>query len=191
MKRHLARFTILCTCLLLIGCAQSPHPMGKPLPQLTYENLNAYTPYGGGVEIQQSFKPDTQTTKIAQAFPVAPDALLQRYAAHRFDQYKRPIKMVFDIKKASLLKKSDEDNLIGFLSGASEDSYLLDIYITMSPVEAGGFFSEPFTIALKRELFLPQRLSLAEREFRQFEFLEQAMNDIDGVVTKFVTEKMR
>lgn len=87
-------------------------------------------------------------------------------------------------------KKSDDENIIGFLSGAAENAYLLDIYITMSPVTQNGSLTKPFTIAMKRELFLPQRISLAEREMRQFEFLEKAIVDIDAVVTKFVQERM-
>lgn len=191
MKIRLSKITVLLSCLLVGACTHNPQPMGKPLPQLTYEHLNAYRPYGGGVEVRQSFQPDAQAAKTIREFPVAPDELLQRYASQRFDQYERPIKMLFDIQKASITKKSDAENLVGFLSGASENSYLLDIYIMMSPVRANGALSKPFTISLQRTLNLPQRLSLAEKEFRQFEFLEQAMNDVDHVVTEFVTQKMR
>ncbi len=191
MRAYPLKIITIFACLLLVGCAQNSQPMGKPLPQLSYEHLTPYKAYSGGVEVRQSFKPDATTLKVAAEFPLAPETLLQRYATQRFDRYQRPIKMVFDVQNAALSKKADQENLLGFLSGAAENMYVLNIDIKMSPVQDGGGFSEPFTIALKRELFLPQNFSLAEKEFRQFEFLEQAMNDIDRVVTKFVTERMQ
>lgn len=178
-------------CLLVMGCSQNPQPLGKPLPQLTYAHLNAYKPFGGGVEVRQSYVADAQTIKTAKEFPIMPDALLGKYAFHRFDRYQRPIKLIFDIKQSSLIKKADEDNLVGFLSGAAEDYYTLQVAIAMSPVRGDGSLSDPFTINLKRELYLPQRLSLAEREFRQFEFLEQIIIDIDRVVTQLYEQRMR
>lgn len=190
MIHHLPKLLLVCFILVLSACAQNPQPLGKPLPELTYEHLNAYRPYGGGVTVKQSYQADVKTMEVVKEFPVAPNILLQKYASHRFDTYQRPIKLIFDVRKAVLTKKSDEDNLVGFLSGAAENSYLLDVFITMTPVDNGQGISEPFTIKLKRELFLPQRLSIAEREFRQFEFLEQVIIDIDKVVTEFVTARM-
>ncbi|HPF77848.1 MAG TPA: hypothetical protein PLF01_01030 [Alphaproteobacteria bacterium] len=192
MKVPPPRYLFILLSVFIVGaCTQNPQPQGKPLPHLTYENLNPYRPYGGGVEIRQSFKPDAATTQTVAEFPVAPDELLQRYAGRRFDRNLSPVRMVFDIQKAALSKKSDEENLVGFLSGAAEDYYTLEIAIAMFPAKADGTLTKPYTVSLKRELFIPQRASLAEREITQFEFLEKAVHDIDQVVTKFVTENMR
>jgi len=191
MIQHLPKYLLIGTVLLLTACTQNPQPLGKPLPVLTYQHLNAYKPYGGGVMVQQTYEETKKSLKVANEFPIQPTTLLQKYAHSRFDRYQRPIKLIFNVQKAALKKKSDTDNIIGFLSGAAENYYLLDVFITLTPIDNGHIASEPFTIDLKRELYLPQRLSLAEREFRQFEFLEQAMSDIDKVVTEFYETRMR
>lgn len=176
--------------LLLMGCSYDSHPMGKPLPTLTYENLNPYAIHGGAVRVQQSFRPDAQTIKLASEFPVAPDKLIQRYAGKRFVTGGAPFKLVFDIQGASLSKVEDEDNIVGFLSGTAEDYYKLNIFIAMTPIRADGHRVAPFTIKLSRQLFIPQNASVAEREFRQFEMLEKAILDIDHTVSDMVQNKM-
>lgn len=191
MIHPLPKYFLICCALCLSACTQNPQPLGKPLPNLTYEHLNPYRPYGGGVHVVQSFQADKRTTETAKEFPISPEVLLQKYAYSRFDRYQRPLKLVFDVQKVALTKKSDADNIVGFLSGAAENSYLLDIAIALTPIDQGQVVSEPFTINMKRELFLPQRLSIAEREFRQFEFLETAMTDIDKVVTQFYNARMQ
>lgn len=184
------KFFFLITTIFLIGCSYDSHPMGKPLPRLSYDNLNPYAIHGGSVRVQQSFHPDPQTIKLATEFPIAPDALIQRYANRRFVTEGAPPKLIFDIQKATLSKVADEDNLVGFLSGAAEDYYKLDIFITMTPIRADGQQVDPFTIKLRRQLLVPQNASLAEREFRQFEMLEKAILDIDRTVSDMVQNKM-
>ena len=188
--KHLKTSLFILLLLCLTGCSYNPQPIGKPLPKLTYEHLYPYQVYGGATQIRQSFEPTKRMNEVISEFPIAPGILLERYAAHRFVTQGTQTKMVFNIERAAIAKKSDDENIIGFLSGAAENAYLLDIYITMSPVAQNGSLTKPFTIAMKRELFLPQRISLAEREMRQFEFLEKAIVDIDAVVTKFVQERM-
>lgn len=174
-----------------MGCSYQSHPMGKPLPTLTYENLQPFVVQGGSVRVQQSFVPDQQTQEIASMFPIAPDKLIQRYANKRFVTNRvLPPKLVFDIQQASLTKIADEENLVGFLSGAAEDYYKLYIKIAMTPIRADGQAIDPFTIKLTRQLFIPQNASVAEREFRQFEMLEKAILDIDRTVSDMVQHKM-
>ncbi len=185
-KHHI----VLVGLLFLIGCGHSDHPMGKPLPKLSYDHLTPYSIHGGGVIIQQSFVPDEQTKISAAEFPIAPDRLIQRYANKRFITGSVPKKLIFDIQEASLTKAADDNNIVGFLSGFSEDYYKLTIFIAMTPIRADKQRVEPFTIKLSRELSIPQNASLAERDFRKFEFLEKSIIDIDRVVSDMVTNKM-
>ncbi len=185
-KNHI----IFIALLFLMGCSYSEHPMGKPLPNLSYENLNPYSIHGGSVVIQQSFVPDEQTKRLSAELPVAPDKLIRRYANRRFVTAGLPTKLIFDIQNATLTKAADEENIVGFLSGAAEDYYKLSIFITMTPVRADGQRAAPFTIKLNRQLVVPQNTSLAEREFRQFELLEKTLSDIDRTVSDMVQNKM-
>lgn len=184
-------FIILFLVIFTIGgCMYSTEPLGKPLPNLSYDNLTPYVVGGGATQIRQSFIPDKQTIELSKHFPIAPDKLIQRYARKRFLTNGSPVKLDFDIRKASLRKVADADNIVGFLSGAAEDYYKLDILIAMTPIRHDGQKVEPFTIKLHREMFVPQNASLAEREMRQFELLEKAIQQIDMKLSDMVLNHM-
>ena len=142
---------------------------------------------GGSVRVQQSFRPDEAMQALATEFPIEPEKLVQRYANKRFvTGMDSPHKLVFDIQNAALSKLSDKENMVSFLAGSAEDVYVLDIFIAMTPIRADGQRAAPFTVKVQRQLIMSQNISLAEREFRQFEMLEQAMFDVDQVVSDMV-----
>jgi hypothetical protein len=177
---------------LLLACSHEPSPMGKPLPDLSYDYLNPYMVLNGRVDIRQSFKPDLNTKEAVKRFVIAPDQLLKRYADNRFVVTENlPIKMVFDVRRAALIQRFVEKNPIGFLTGQNAEYYTLDIVLGLSEVTADGRLKAPYTISLKRELRLAENLSLSEKEFRQFEFLEHVMTDIDRGVNDILKNKMR
>jgi hypothetical protein len=214
LKTHVVVISLcLCANLLLAGCSHNAHPTGKPLPQLSFDHLNPYAIHGGAVRIQQSFVEHPQSKAISTTFPIVPAELLQRYAAKRFvtqqnangqhgehgehgehGQQHRQLgvqdRLVFDIKDASLSRMSDPEGLVNFFSGLAEDYYTLHIDIAMTPIRADGHRAAPFTVKLNRRLSLAHNLSLAERQFRQFEFLETALTDIDQSITQLVKHKL-
>ncbi len=176
----------LLTFILLLGaCSSSSHPIGKPLPSLSYTHLSPYSPYGGAVELRQSAIVSERSRAITQELVMAPDALINQYAQSRFVTSSLPVRSVFDIAKLSLTKKTDADNLMGILSGAAADYYTLDLAINIHPIR-NGQMTQPYTIKIKRELLIPDQASLAEKEIRQFEFLERVVSDIDKTITKFI-----
>ena len=192
MLNHYRKFLYLGLLFAVIGCTHNPQPLGKPLPTLTYDHLNSYSIHGGSVRVQQSFRPDEAMQALAAEFPIEPEKLVQRYANKRFvTGMDNPHKLVFDIQNAALSKLSDKENMVSFLAGSAEDVYVLDIFIAMTPVRADGQRAAPFTVKVQRQLIMSQNISLAEREFRQFEMLEQAMFDVDQVVSDMVVNKMR
>lgn len=179
---HLALITFI---LVLGACSSTPHPVGKPLPSLSYTHLTPYSPYNGAVEIRQSAKLSERTKGAIKEFVMAPNQLIQQYAQSRFVTSARPIKTIFDIKKLSLNKKTDADNIMGILSGAAADYYTMDLLIAIYPLR-NGQTTQPYTIKIKRELLIPDQSSLAEKEIRQFEFLERMIADIDKTIAGFM-----
>lgn len=164
--------------------------MGKPLPQLDYSHLQPFSPYGGNVEVRQSAKISQRTQEALYNFILSPSFLIKNYASHRFSTKERapdrPFRTVFDIQKLTLIKKTEDENLMGILSGAAADYYTLDLLIALYPVALDGRLTQPYTIKIKRELLVQDQLSLAEKEFRQFEFLEKIIADIDKTVVSFI-----
>lgn len=190
VRVHSFLFIILFAPLLIAGCAQNPQPLGRAVPDLRYDHLEPYTVRGGAVQIRQGYRLNDQTKAAFQDFQKSPDMVLMDYAYQRFLTQGRPVAMVFNIEKLSMRKLSDKENIIGFLSGAAADSYILDLFISLSPVKGDGTLSDPYTIKLQRRLDIPSQSSLAEREFRQFEFIEKIIHDLDRAITTIVTEKL-
>ncbi|HPD83280.1 MAG: hypothetical protein R3D88_07080 [Alphaproteobacteria bacterium] len=185
------KITVLFLALFVGACTHQKNPMGKPLPDLTYDYLIPYSPYNGSVIIRQSAVLDPRTKQASQGFIKAPDKLIQRYAKQRFvtqdNHPELPVRSIFDVQRLSFYKKSDEENIIGILSGAAADYYTLDLHITLSVVQSNGQLGRPYEIKLKRELLIPDNTSLAEKEILQFEFLEKVMTSIDEVITTFMS----
>ena len=176
--------------VVLSGCSHKTHPAGKPLPKLSYEHINPITIHGGSVRIQQSFQPSEENKQAEAQCSFALSDVLRTYASQRFVQNTQPERLVFDIKNAALKKVSDQGNLVGFLSGRAEDLYTLDILIAMTPVRRDGHRAAPFTLTHKQTLALPQNISVAEREFRQFEMMESAVAQLDAKINEMVTTQM-
>ena len=174
----------------LMGCSTAPAPLGKPLPNLTYTHLSAYQPYGGAVLVRQSAALSDDTNKTMNGMVKRLDNLLQSYATGRFltatKAPDRQVKSVFDITNLRFTKKADAQNMVGILSGAASEYYTLNLAIALYPVLHDGTLWEPYTIKINRELLIPDNISLAEREFCQFEFLEKVINDIDKTINEFI-----
>ena len=179
----------LSLCLLISACGSIDAPMGKPLPELTYSNLNPYSVFGGSVIIREGYKEKQLHQNVDFVMP--PGDLLGKYARNRFYTEGVPQKMVFDIRKAKVEHKTQDSGMMGFISGADKDLYYLDILLVMSVLKSDGSLNKPYTISVQRKLEVPQNASIAEREFAQFEFLEKAMSDIDRAVTEIVVEKLQ
>ena len=179
--------------LVLMGCSHNPQPLGKPLPKLSYAHLNPMAVHGGTVRIQQSFRPTQVQQETLNQFALTPAEVLKSYANKRFLRSRdtgHAEKLVFDVQDASVTKVSDEENLIGLLSGKGEDIFIVDVLIHMTPVRNDGHRAAPFKVAHKQKLSLPQNISVAEREFRQFEAIEKMMNSIDKKIIEMVQYEM-
>ncbi len=183
-------FIFVLFVVLLSACSHNAQPIGKPLPQLSFEHLNPYSVHGGAVRIQNSFVEHPRSKALSDEFPISPSKLLQRYAQKRFVTQGTPPRLVFDIKDVSLSQMNDPEGLMGFFTGAAVNYYTLNVDIAMTPIRRDGHRAAPFSVKLNRRLSLPHNVSLAEKEFRQFEFLEKALSDIDRSITQIVQYKM-
>ena len=179
--------------LALVACSHNPQPLGKPLPVLSYAHLNPMAVHGGTVRVQQSFRPTQAQQETLNQFALDPAKVIQTYANKRFLRSRdtgHAEKLIFDVQDASVTKVSDEENLVGFLSGQAEDVFILDVLIHMTPVRTDGHRAAPFKVAHKSKLALSQGLSVAEREFRQFEAVEKMMASIDKKIIEMIKYEM-
>ncbi len=178
---------------LLMGCTLNSNPKGMPLPNLDFSYIEPYRVFNGAVEIKQDFSPNAKTNEALRSFVTAPHVIINDYAQNRFVTAKEnlPVRMVLNIEKADVLKTTMNQGMIGFLTGDNQDAYHLDILITLAEIDLNGRIKEPYHISISRKISLSENLTLAERDFHQFEFLEKMMRDLDKAVNKILFKKMK
>ncbi|MEM9469872.1 MAG: hypothetical protein AAF988_06895 [Pseudomonadota bacterium] len=174
---------------MITGCESPVYKKAKPVPVIGFAHLNAFTVQGGGTDIQQSFVDDARTIAVSREFGMTPAELIKRYANNRFNVTQQPTSLVFDIKTASLKKYQEETDPLAIMTGLTNDIYKMTVLIAMHPVR-DGIKKDPFTIYYEQELIISSNTSLADREYRQFEFMEDMITDIDQSVAQIVTTKL-
>jgi len=177
---------LLIAVLFVTACTSSPSPMGKPLPSFDYSALTPYTIQQGYVEVRNSY---LQYERPTQAdFIRSPDVTVQNYTSQRFNRQKGMKRMVFDVQKLSLTKEIKDLKYFDSMFGDQKEIYKLNLFVAMIPISEAGQAGKPYTITMNREMTLTPDHSIAAREFRQFEFLEKAMSDLDAAVTDIVAK---
>lgn len=174
-------------CVLAVSaCTSTPSPMGKPLPHFDYSALNPYFIRQGHAEIKESY---LQYKRPNQPdFVRSPEITFNNYAYNRFDTKAGKRRLVFDIQRLNLIRSKQELKYFESLFGDQKDVYMLDFVVAMVPVDSAGKTYAAYTISFKKRLVLTPDMSVAEREFRQFEFLETVMSTLDKGVTEIVTK---
>lgn len=190
-----ARNTVLACAMActLLGCTVIDHTGAKPLPDLTFNHLKAYSIKGGSTRITQSFKPDEMTRRVSNEFGQSPAFLLKRYANDRFvvdGQNNLPTTFVFNIKTAKLTKNTSDTDPLNFMIGISIDTYNLEVLLELSLMQADGQQAAPHTIYYEQKLVVSSNVTLEEREFAQFEFYERMMSDIDRAISDIIMNKL-
>jgi len=176
----------LLVLVFVVGCSSNPAPMGKPLPNFDYSALTPYTIQQGYVEVRNSY---LQYERPTQAdFVRSPDVTVQNYALQRFNRQKGMKRMVFDVQKLSLTKEIKDLKYFDSMFGDQKEIYKFNLFVAMIPINEQGQAGKPYTVTMDREMTLTPDHSIAAREFRQFEFLEKAMSDLDGAVTDIVAK---
>ncbi len=182
--------SLLLLCLFLAPACTRPYaPLGKPVPSFSYNHLGEMRAHNGAVRVERS---NVQSAHKNKDFIGNPYEVLSSYADHRFDQnLELPLRLIFNIQRANLIKTLPEQNMFERLTFQDREQYQLLIDIEMTPVSQQGELQKPYTIEMDRVLQLSENISLSQKEFRQFEFLEKAMTDIDRAVVDILTNRLK
>jgi len=181
------RFLVFMLVIVFLpGCSTSPAPMGKPLPQLDFRSLAPVTVANGAVAIEGG---DAKAGGN-EVFIINPRAAINAYAENRFRTGGAVTRMIFDIRTAQITKTENAGAGFSLFDNNKREVYDMEILLYLTPLTRQGAVTQPYTIAMNRSLVLPYNTSLAEREFRQFEFLEKVIQDIDAAVMDIVTNKI-
>ncbi|MEM7618232.1 MAG: hypothetical protein AAF244_02495, partial [Pseudomonadota bacterium] len=183
-------FVIVMSCFVS-SCTLMDHSGVKPTPSLMFDHLQPYSANGRTVMVTQSFTPDKMTLAVTKEFGESPAHLVSRYAQSRFvtNSVITNSGMIFNIKEASLTKQTRETDPLLFMTGSTLDKYKMKVFLELFPVLADGKKADPFTLYYEQELKLSENVSLADREYAQFEFYEKMINDIDQAVSNIMLKE--
>ncbi len=173
-------FLCLSAILILGACTHQAEPMGKPLPDITYSHLTPLMVNDGAVEIKRSYALKNPQEKRSESidFVMPLDVVLSRYLQNRFVTTGDIKGGVIDMERVDTLYHKASNRI-------DDDIYQVDILISITPSNA-----TPTTLTMKKSLPLKQSYTLAEREFRQFEFIELIISELDVTINDLVKNKL-
>lgn len=189
----LRTFLPLLTCLVALGgCAETPHPEGKPMARQTYSHVSSYGLDAARVEIEQMYDPAALQSDIAATLNTPPHLALLDFARNRYAAKGGTDIFRYVLEQASVTKREipQANKWVGWTGLADEDEYRFFIVVSVYRVSPGQFSGPGATIKMDRTLVIPQRNSIAKREKIQNDFIDDLIHDLDDRVQLVVEEQL-
>ncbi len=190
MKKLMMTACLISLSLGAAACARTPHPEGMPGPAMTFQNYEPLRLNVQDVVVESTYNPAADPKDISTQFVMRPDDALKSYGTRRFTAKGVSGHFTMTIEDARVYQKElPQDNRVLKWSGVGqEDEYEVNTRVKISPVPDGAIQAPSTTIKITRTLVMPSKVSLAEREMRQTEFLEKLIRDIDSQIVKTLND---
>jgi len=191
MQRKLIVIFVLCCCLLALASCTSSVPESKPMPELTYEHIEALPVKVARIEIDNRYE-SSAPHDASSSFPTPPDIALRRYAENKLKASGSEGTFKFIIDGANIRHSliQPAGKFTGWMGVGRKDLFEVNMKIRMFVVDGAGKESTHSILNMRRSISIPQRYSLSEKEQEKLNFLELLMKDVDEAVTKTLREKM-
>lgn len=162
------------------ACALPPSPTGKPVPALSFIHLRPISVADGRMTIYQTASP----SDIWQGSLIDPAHLILTYARQRFDtSLEKKITGDFTLTDLRFVKQEQR-------SSQSWGAFLFqeqEVYDFSATIQLSFLHHQtPYQITINEKLVLSEKDSLAERDYKQFEFFESIMGDLDRAVMDII-----
>lgn len=164
----------------LLGACTYAHPESSP--RLTFSQYAPMTLNAQNVGVDEAYIQPNDPQDVSGQFVMAPSEAIKQYAARRFaSSGAMDGQFTITIEDARVhLRQIDQQNKVLEWSGVGkEDEYrvMVQLRVTSQPAGFGG--RQTTTVKFDRTIVMPSSSTLAEREMKQVEFLEQLIADID------------
>lgn len=169
----------------LAACQSNPSPDGKPLANMTFSHLQPLRLNAASVEVQNQSQP---TGNIAEGFLVPLDEMVRAYVQRRLIAGGGDPSVNVMIEKIAVTheRKASKNSIANYLDLAYQDQYKVDIglHLNMRDPLTGSERGRRFSV--QRSMNISEHVSVAEREKRQMEGLEEMFRQIDQTVVDIV-----
>ncbi len=182
----------LTTALLLVGCAGIPHPEGKPYPELTFAQM---PPLGINVSSVEVFP------QPGQAIPVheQPDDFipsLEKTTRNYLSQRLQPSGIsgvlnvhIDELKITHKLIKTDS-SVLNWAGLGMQDEYRVSVTLRVMAGFEPGRGQDGYRVRFDKSFSVPENASLASREEKQVDFLEEYFEALDERVVNALDRDM-
>lgn len=174
------------------GCTSNPSPEGKPLPQLTFDHVQPLMVDVASINIDNRYQPGYDMEDVSESFPTPPDMAIQNYTERRLQPAGNTGVLNVVIKDAHVYQSQvkPEGAVNRWFGMNDSDLYDILIKVSMFALNDSGERSPTVNMEFKSEMKIPEHYSIAEREAKQLEFLEELMKKVDQSYTKSLRDDL-
>ncbi len=169
--------------LLVAGCTTTG--AGEAPPSLAFEKVSAFPVNVSAVRVLNQYDPHNDSQDVSSSFAGPPDVAMKAYAERRFQAAGGSGTMEFTIQTASVHHRAvtPENKFLQWTGEADQDEYEVFYKIGLVFLSDQGVPQGQRNVwTFKRTVTLAERLSLAERDARQREFLASMIEYVGSTV---------
>ncbi len=183
---------VTASLLCVTACSSTPGAAVKAQPELSFTNISPYHVEASRVEVENKYVPGADPKDISSTFPVSPDIALRRYAENRLQPggVQGALKFIIEDARVYQTQIKPDNKVVNWMGAGNQDQYEVFLKLNLFYTdELGMQQGRQGVLNFNRTLTMPSSVSLAEREVRQLQFLDQLMKDVDVAVSKALAEK--
>ncbi len=179
MKKQLMTAAAI-AILAVTGCAAGE---GMPSPKLTFANYQPVRLNVKSADVVENYSNVNDPQDVSSQFVVTPVEAVKRYAARRFaasGSGTGQFTIEITDSRVHLRQIKQDSKVLAAMDAGTEDEYHVWLALRVTP-QPDGFNGRmgATTIKMDRTLVMRSSVSLAERELKQVQFLEQLIADLD------------
>lgn len=163
-----------------------PHQMGLPMPQMTFNHLEPMTLDLARYEVE-----DKSQTQIRHDFICSPNEKLRDYFLQRFKAIPSHPASVGEL--SAIIEKA-EIEYIPYPErfwGGGKDIYRVKLDVLLSSFNHQDYAYKAIGIRWHRDIEVSKHATIAEREKKQLEAMEDIMRELDKRVVQIVRGDLR
>lgn len=171
----------------LSACTTSIGREGKPMPVLTFENLQPLAINVRSMNVQ-SGEPRTY-----QNFVVSPSFALENYLQQRFTAQgmNDALRVIVEDASVEIGHQDSDKGVARYMGVAGFDVFDVNIKLRLEHVDHTGHIFYGTTLSARRVIKVSEHASITEREKHQLEGMEEMFRQLDDGVQKIVLQDMR
>lgn len=174
--------TVMMSSLAMTACTSTPTDAGKPLPELTFEQMNRIPVNVSRIEFINSTQRGANLwDSTANNLPTSPDIAMRRYLAQRFFANGTDGVLNINLTKATVTETEvpNDMKILSYTALANQTNYRFEFEIDLERLYLSGQPNLKTTVRFTRDARMPVNVTLAYKEARLQRTLEEIMRDID------------